>query len=114
MSLGKCWTCVGGSIIRKIMSGLDKVRKNRDRILEIAALHGAADLRIFGSVVRHEDRPDSDVDFLVKMAPEHDLLDIIALSRELEELLQQKSDVISDEELSPYMRDRILQEAVAV
>ena len=64
--------------------------------------------------MRNEDRPGSDIDILVKMQPGHDLFDMIAMSRELEELLHQKADVVSDEELSPYLRDRILREAVAI
>ena len=71
-------------------------------------------MRAFGSVARNEDRSDSDIDLLVKMHPGYDLFDMIALARELETLLHQKTDIVSDEELSPYLRDRILQEAVAI
>ncbi len=69
---------------------------------------------MFGSVARNEDRSESDLDFLVQMGPDRDLLDMIALSQELEELFHQKTDVVSDDELSPYLRDRILKEAIAV
>ncbi|MBC8206025.1 MAG: nucleotidyltransferase family protein [Kiritimatiellales bacterium] len=96
------------------MSGLEKIKKSREKILAVALRHGAEDLRVFGSVVRNEDQPDSDVDFLVTMRPGYDLLDMIALSQDLEELLHQKADVVSDEEVSPYLRDQIFQEAVAV
>lgn len=96
------------------MSGLENIRQHRAQIVALAARHGAGQLRAFGSVVRNEDRPDSDVDFLVTMQPGRDLLDLVALAQELEELLQQKTDVVSDEEISPYLRDRILQEAVAI
>ena len=96
------------------MSGLEKIRLNRDRVLEIARQHGAERLRVFGSVARNEDGSESDLDFLVQMSPDRDLLDIIALSQELEELFHQKTDVVSDDELSPYLRDRILKEAIAV
>jgi predicted nucleotidyltransferase len=96
------------------MSGLEKIRQNRDQILAIALKNGADRLRVFGSIARNEDRPDSDVDFLVTMLPGHDLLDMISLSQDLEELLHQKTDVVSEEEVSPYLRDRIFKEAVAV
>jgi len=52
------------------------------------------------------------VDFLVTMLPGHDLLDMISLSQDLEELLHQKADVVSDEEVSPYLRDRFCHVAV--
>jgi predicted nucleotidyltransferase len=96
------------------MSGLDKIRQHRTRIMAIAARYGAGHLRAFGSVVRNEDRPDSDIDLLVTMQPGRDLLDLVALAQELEALLHQKTDVISDAEISPYLKDRIHQEAVAI
>ena len=75
---------------------------------------GVRRLDAFGSVARGEGTPSSDIDLLVEMAPDHDLFDMIALSRELGVLLHQKTDVVSDEELSPYLRERILLEAVTV
>jgi predicted nucleotidyltransferase len=96
------------------MTGLQNIERNRKRIISIAKRHGAVKLRAFGSVVRGEDGPESDLDFLVRMEPHHDLLDLIALSQELEELLHRKTDVVSDEALSPYIRERILLEAIPV
>ena len=96
------------------MSGLDKIKQNREQILAIALRNGAGHLRVFGSVARNTDRPDSDVDFLVSMLPGYDLLDMVALEQELEEVLHQKADVVSDDEISPYLRERVLEEAVAV
>lgn len=93
---------------------MEKIKMHRAKILSIASRYGAENLRAFGSVARNEDRPDSDFDFLVSVAPGHDLFDMLALARELEELLHQKADVVSDEELSPYLKEHILQEAVAV
>jgi predicted nucleotidyltransferase len=96
------------------MNGMQKIRAHRESILAVAKRHGAVRLRVFGSVARSEDRPESDVDFLVQMQDGSDLLDVIDLSQELEELLHQKADVISEEELSPYLKNRILQEAIAI
>jgi predicted nucleotidyltransferase len=48
------------------------------------------------------------------MQPGRDLLDLVALAQELEALLHQKTDVVSDAEISPYLKDRIHQEAVAI
>ncbi len=96
------------------MSGLEKIRLNRASILSVAAKHGAERLRIFGSAVHNADGPGSDIDFLVSMSPGRDLFDLIAFKRDLDELLQQPADVVTDEELSPHIRGRILSEAVAV
>ena len=43
------------------------LREKRNAILDIAASHGARNVRVFGSVVRGENGPNSDVDILVKM-----------------------------------------------
>src|SRR5665648_777893 len=44
-----------------------KLRHNRDRIRLVAHRHGASKLRVFGSVARGEDGPDSDIDLLVDL-----------------------------------------------
>jgi hypothetical protein len=43
---------------------LDKLRAHRDEILRLAAQHGAFNVRVVGSVVRHEATPESDEDHL--------------------------------------------------
>jgi uncharacterized protein len=56
----------------------------------------------------------SDLDLLVDMAEGRSLFDLIALSNELEEGLGVDVDVLTEASLSPYLRDRILDEAVAL
>ena len=84
----------------------------RAEILKIADRHGAYNVRIFGSVARGEAVPGSDVDILVDMQHGRSLLDLVGLWQELEELLGCKVDVITSGGISPYLRDRILAEAV--
>jgi predicted nucleotidyltransferase len=85
---------------------------NRRRdILRIAARHGARNVRLFGSVARGEDHPQSDLDLLVEMEPDRSLLDLVALGQELEELLDRKVDVLTETSLHRALRDRILAEA---
>ena len=86
--------------------------KRREQILHIAAKHGAKNLRVFGSVARGEARPDSDVDFLIHLDDDRSLLDHVALMQDLEDLLGRKVDVVEDEALHWYIRDRVLAEAV--
>ena len=74
--------------------GIDGLLKpRRDEILRIAALYGAFNLRVFGSVARGEARPDSDVDFLVEMEAGRSLFDLGGLLADLETLLGRKVDV---------------------
>jgi hypothetical protein len=85
--------------------------KNRDRILGIATRHGARNVRVFGSALRGEDLPDSDIDLLVDLEPGRSLLDHVALWQDLEELLGCKVDVVVEGGISPHLEQRILAEA---
>jgi uncharacterized protein len=79
--------------------------------MAVAVRHHANRVRLFGSVARGDDRPDSDIDFLVDFDLDSSLFDLIRVTRELEELLGHKVDVISAGGLKD--RDRhILSESV--
>lgn len=77
----------------------------------IARRHGAFRVRVFGSQVTGEATESSDIDLLVDLEPGRDLFDLVGLKQELEALLGRKVDVLEEEGLSPYLRDRILQQA---
>jgi len=83
----------------------------KEDILQIAARHGARNVRVFGSAARGEARPDSDVDFLVDMEPGRTLLDLGGLLMELRDLLGLEVDVVTEHGLKPRIRDRVLKEA---
>jgi uncharacterized protein len=86
----------------------------REDINRIAAAHGARNVRVFGSVGRGEASDSSDLDLLVDMSEGRTLLDLVALGDELGEVLGVIVDVVTEKSLSPYLRDRILAEAVAL
>jgi len=78
---------------------------------EIRAL-GVARLALFGSVLRNEARPDSDVDALVEFVPGAKTYDhFLALSELLEQRLGRPVELVTTEALSPYIGPRILAEA---
>ena len=91
------------------MSLLDLVDEKRPEILRIAAKHGARDVRLFGSVARGEDHEGSDVDLLAEVHGHW--LPHLALQEELQQLLGVGVDVVPYE-LHPYMRERVLAEAI--
>ncbi len=91
---------------------LADLRAHRDAILDLAARHGATNVRVFGSLARGRAGPDSDVDLLVEIASERSLLDHVALIQDLTELLGRRVDVVSDRGLNPRARRRVLEEAV--
>ncbi len=97
------------------MSPSDLLAADRESILRLANLHGARNVRVFGSVARGDATEASDVDLLVEMEEGKSLLDLVGLwqdLQDLQDLLGRKVDVISDGGISPYLRAKILAEAV--
>lgn len=90
------------------------VQEKREAILQLAAQHGARNVRVFGSVARHEADEHSDIDFLVEMEPGRSLLDLGGLLMDLRELLGRDVDVVTERGLKPRIRERVLQEAVTL
>ena len=76
-------------------AGLAAVQTHRDEIHAIAARHRALSVSVFGSVARGDDRPDSDIDFLVEFEPGASLLDLMRIRDDLEDLLGGHIDVVS-------------------
>ena len=89
---------------------LERVKAERDRICDIAARHGAYNIRIFGSVARGE--VGNDLDLLIDLEPDRSLLDLVALKSELEALLGIPVDVAESVSLHWCIRDRVMAEAV--
>ncbi|MBM4195050.1 MAG: nucleotidyltransferase family protein [Gemmatimonadetes bacterium] len=78
---------------------------------EIRAL-GVRRLALFGSVLRGEARPDSDVDLLVQFSPGAKTFDhFLALADLLEECLGRRVELVTTEALSPFIGPRIVAEA---
>ena len=69
---------------------------NRDAVLALAEANKAVDVRVFGSIARQEDTPDSDVDILVRFRDGASLLDQSSLAIELGDLLGVHVDVVSE------------------
>jgi predicted nucleotidyltransferase len=71
-------------------------------------------VRVFGSVARGDADQQSDIDFLVQMAPGCSLLDLGGLQYDLEQLLGCRVDVVTEQGLKARLREGILSEAVAL
>lgn len=92
---------------------LDDLHDHKTVIESLAKQHGARNIRVFGSVARREDQPDSDVDFLVELPRGYDLFtQRLPLTARLAELLHRNVELVPEHELNQHIRDRILQEAV--
>jgi len=88
------------------------LKNKRKDILRIASKYGARNVRIFGSLARGDAREDSDIDFLVDMESGRSLFDLGGLLMDLQNLLAQKVDVVTEKGLRPRIRDRVLKEAL--
>ena len=88
------------------------VAEKRDDILRLANRHGARNVRVFGSAANGQAGPESDVDFLVDLDADRSLLDLGALLMDLQDLLGRKVDLVTEQALHWYIRDRVLREAV--
>jgi predicted nucleotidyltransferase len=73
----------------------DLVEARREQVKEVAARHHANRVRLFGSVARGNDRPESDFDLLVDFTRDSWLFDLLRMTRELEDLLGHSVDVVS-------------------
>jgi uncharacterized protein len=92
----------------------DVLTKKRDEIIKVATVHGARNIRVFGSVARGEADEKSDIDFLVEMEPGRSLLDLGGLLMDLQDVLGREVDVVTERGLNPRIRERVLKEAVAL
>ena len=83
------------------------------RLGEVCRRYGVRELSLFGSAVRDEMRPDSDIDLLVEFLPEAqvDLVDYAGLMLDLSTLLGRKIDLVPKNGLKPLIRTAVLEEA---
>jgi hypothetical protein len=95
------------------------MKKKQEIVSVIKALQGelkqrfkVKEIGIFGSVVREEQRPTSDIDFLVDFETGADLFDLVGLGLFLEEKLGQKVDVVPKRALREEIRGAVLKEVV--
>jgi predicted nucleotidyltransferase len=89
--------------------------KNREAIREATKRFNAANTRVFGSVARGDDGPDSDIDILVDALPGSTLFSLGGLQHELEQMFGGiKVDLLTEGGLPHVIRDRVLREAKSI
>ncbi|MBK6799723.1 MAG: nucleotidyltransferase family protein [Acidobacteria bacterium] len=79
---------------------------------QLAREYGASNIRVFGSVARGDETPESDIDLLVDMDLDRSLFDQITLKQEMEALLGRKVDLVTERSIYWLIRRRILKEAI--
>ena len=83
-----------------------RVRRRRRDLIAAAAAHGVTNLRVFGSVARGTDRPDSDLDLLADVPPDMGLLGLGRVQAELEDIVGSQVDLVPAGDLKPGVRAR--------
>lgn len=92
---------------------LDELRGKKETIAALGGQYGARRIRVFGSVARREERPDSDVDFLVDFPCGYDLFSQrLPLTERLADLLHRRVELVPEHELNRHVREQVLEEAV--
>ena len=85
-----------------------------DQLIEICQENDVQMLGVFGSMARGESTKQSDVDLLVRFSRPKGLLAMVRLERELSEAIGRKVDLLTEAAVSPYIRDRILNDLVVI
>jgi predicted nucleotidyltransferase len=81
---------------------------------EISRRHGIDSVRVFGSAARGEAGPQSDLDLLVTLGPGRGFRDLMDFCEEVETALGRRVDVVVEDGLSPFIKERVPKEAVAL
>lgn len=89
----------------------ETLRSYRESVLSIVASMGMGNVRVFGSVLRDEDKEGSDIDLLVDAPDDATLLDMVALQRAMEAALGVSIDVLTADDLPERFRAQVLSEA---
>lgn len=99
---------------RQTGSMLGRLRHRRELVERLARANSVESVRVFGSVARMEEGPDSDVDLLVDPGPQATLFDLAQFEIDLESLFDRPFGVVSSRSLDPERDAGILAEAIAL
>lgn len=85
----------------------------RTSLVEVCRRYGVKELSLFGSSVRGEMRPESDIDIMVEFEPgvRIGLIKFESLAEELEALAGRKVDLVTKRGLKPWIRPEVLKDA---
>ena len=87
------------------------IQDKKEQIIVLAAKYGASNVRVLGSVANGTADQNSDIDFLVDLEKGRSLFDLGGLLMDLQELFDRKVDVVTENGLHWYIKERVLTEA---
>ena len=86
------------------------VEEIRQTVLPILHRYGVTKAAVFGSAVRGQLRPESDIDILVRLGNDISLLGFVGLKLDLEQALGRRVDLVEYDTIKPRLREQILEE----
>ena len=89
-----------------------KIEEIKKKIIPILKKNKVVRAGIFGSYARGEEKKNSDVDILIDINVS--LLELVGLEIELKKILKKKVDLLTYRGISPYLKDRILNEEIRI
>ncbi|MBC8184112.1 nucleotidyltransferase family protein [candidate division KSB1 bacterium] len=92
---------------------VEQLIKNK-KVEDLLIRNNVAMLGLFGSYSRGEETENSDLDFLIKFSKRTSLLAHIRLQRQLSEILGREVDLITNNSISPYLREKIMNEVKVI
>ena len=90
----------------------DVLQAKRDLILKTASKHGIQNIRVFGSVARLDEGPTSDIDLIVDFEEGRSLFDLIRFKQEIEDLLNIRVDVVTENSIHWGIKEEVLNGAI--
>jgi predicted nucleotidyltransferase len=89
---------------------MKKIRLPKDKLEDFCRRHHIKKLSLFGSYLRRENQPNSDIDILVEFDPDHipGLIRLAGMEIELSGLIGGKADLRTAQDLSPHFRQEVL------
>jgi uncharacterized protein len=88
------------------MNAVEK-QKLFSEIVDYLKKHEATKIAVFGSYIRDEEKPGSDIDIIVEFKETISLLDFVALERQLSEHVGLRVDLLTEKSISPLLIDQI-------
>lgn len=83
---------------------------DKEKIIEICKRNDISYCALFGSFARGEATEDSDVDLLVRFSKRIGMFGFVGIGQDLEEALNRKVDLITEDSLSKYIRDDVMRD----
>ena len=82
----------------------------REKVTPVLREHGVLKASLFGSVSRGDDKPESDIDLLVELGKPMGMIAFVHLSRQMENILGRKVDMVTMKSLNKFVKPFVLPE----